>query len=112
MLKLLNAGIVGFAVGKGACLVLATIKVAVMQCALSALMRPATCAALSTTPVSPPLGRQVMSMCWWRGRLVTFWPARLAMVEHLVSGHFSFAGLLEDYIMLDAARFNPLACRH
>jgi hypothetical protein len=33
------------------------------------------------------------------------------MVEHRVSGHFPFAGLLEDYIMPDAARFTPLACR-
>ena len=46
------------------------------------------------------------------GMVGKFWPARLATVEHRVSGHFPFAGLLEDYIMLDAARFNPLACRH
>lgn len=46
------------------------------------------------------------------GMVGKFWPARLAMVEHRVSGHFPFAGLLEDYIMPDAARFTPLACRH
>ena len=46
------------------------------------------------------------------GMVGKFWPARLATVEHRVSGHFSFAGLLEDYIMPDAARFTPLACRH
>ena len=46
------------------------------------------------------------------GMVGKFWPARLATVEHRVSGHFPFAGLLEDYIMPDAARFTPLACRH
>ncbi len=46
------------------------------------------------------------------GKVGQIWPARLAMVEHRVSGHFPFAGLLEDYIMPDAARFTPLACRH
>ena len=46
------------------------------------------------------------------GKVGKFWPARLAMVEHRVSGHFPFAGLLEDYIMPDAARFTPLGCRH
>ena len=46
------------------------------------------------------------------GKVGKFWPARPAMVEHLVRGHFSFAGLLEDYIMLDAARFTPVPRRH
>jgi hypothetical protein len=46
------------------------------------------------------------------GKVGKFLPASLAMVEHRVSGHFPFAGLLEDYIMRDAARFTPLACRH
>ena len=48
------------------------------------------------------------------GKVGKFWPARLATVGHRVSGnaHLPYAGLLEDYIMLDAARFTPLACRH
>ena len=46
------------------------------------------------------------------GKVGKFWPARPAMVEQPVRGRFSFAGLLEDYIMPDAARFTPLACRH
>ena len=46
------------------------------------------------------------------GKVGMFFSARLATVGHRVSGHFPFAGLLEDYIMPDAARFTPLACRH
>ncbi len=46
------------------------------------------------------------------GKVGKICPARLPMVEHRVNGYFPFAGLLEDYIMPDAARFTPLACRH